>query len=253
MNQSILSSERFKEILETGENVTVEFKTCQNELSNSVFETVCSFSNRFGGYIFLGVKEENGKGGVVGVNPKNIQNLKKNFINVLGNPNKINPSLFLNLEELEIDGKIVLWCYVPVSSEVEFCDNKIFDRNGDADQNITKSVDLVANLFSRKSHAFYERQIFPYVTTEHLRLELIQKAKRLALVKNENHPWKEMDDMEFFKSSGLYEKNLITGEKGFNLAAFCFLEKIQRFKMFFLRTGLMRFFGMKIKTDMMTG
>ena len=110
MNQSILSSERFKEILETGENVTVEFKTCQNELSNSVFETVCSFSNRFGGYIFLGVKEENGKGGVVGVNPKNIQNLKKNFINVLGNPNKINPSLFLNLEELEIDGKIVLWC-----------------------------------------------------------------------------------------------------------------------------------------------
>lgn len=219
MNQSILSSERFKEILETGENVTVEFKTCQNELSNSVFETVCSFSNRFGGYIFLGVKEENGKGGVIGVNPKNIQNLKKNFINVLGNPNKINPSLFLNLEELEIDGKIVLWCYVPVSSEVEFCDNKIFDRNGDADQNITKSVDLVANLFSRKSHAFYERQIFPYVTTEHLRLELIQKAKRLALVKNENHPWKEMDDMEFFKSSGLYEKNLITGEKGFNLAA----------------------------------
>lgn len=219
MNESILSVEKFKKILETGENATIEFKSCQNELNNSVFETVCSFSNRFGGYIFLGVEEENGRGKVIGVNPKNIQTLKKNFINVLGNQNKINPTLFLNLEELEIDGKIVLFCYVPVSSEVEFCDNKIFDRNGDADQNITKSVDLVANLFSRKSHTFYERQIFPYVTTEHLRLDLIQKAKKLALVKNENHPWKEMDDMEFFKSAGLYEENLITGEKGFNLAA----------------------------------
>ena len=61
--------EKFKKILETGENATIEFKSCQNELNNSVFETVCSFSNRFGGYIFLGVEEENDRGKVIGVNP----------------------------------------------------------------------------------------------------------------------------------------------------------------------------------------
>ncbi len=102
---------------------------------------------------------------------------------MLNNPNKISPALFLNLEEFNYDGKLILWTYIPVNSEVELCDNKIFDRNGDADQNITKSVDLVANLFNRKSRTFFERQIFPYVTTKHLRLDLIPVVKKLALIK----------------------------------------------------------------------
>ncbi len=157
MNDDVLTRERIDSLLANGENFTVEFKQCRNELNNSVFETVCSFSNRYGGYLFLGV-EDSGK--VIGVNPNAVQSIKKNFINVLNNPNKITPSLFLNLEEFDYDGKIILWSYVPVNSEVEFCDNKIFDRNGDSDQNITKSVDLVANLFNRKSHTFFERQIF---------------------------------------------------------------------------------------------
>lgn len=216
MEKLILTRELFDGLLKDGENFTVEFKTCKNELNNSVFETVCSFSNRYGGFIFLGVEDS---GNVVGVNKNAVSSMKKNFINILNNPNKISPSLFLNLEEFDYDGKTVLWCYVPVNSVVESCDNKIFDRNGDSDQNITKSVDLVANLYHRKSHAFYERQIFPYVTTEHLRLDLISVAKSLALLKNENHPWKNLDYMEFFKSAGLYEENLLTGQKGFNLAA----------------------------------
>lgn len=219
MDNDVLSLEKFRKILKNGEGVSIEFKSCKNELSKSVFETVCSFSNRFGGFIFLGVEEKDGVAKVTGVNPKSKEDIKRNFINVLNNPNKISPSLFLNLEELKVGKKIVLWCYVPVSSEVEFCDGKIFDRNGDADQNITKSVDLVANLFNRKSRTFFERQIFPYVKLKHLRLDLIKKAKQLALVKNESHVWKNLDNMEFFKSAGLYEENLLTGEKGFNLAA----------------------------------
>ena len=213
---NILTEEKLKRLLESGENFTVEYKTCRNGLSSSLFETVCSFSNRYGGFILLGV-EDNGK--VVGVEKNSVEKIKKDFINTLNNPTKIRPSLFLNLEEAEYNGKTILWVYVPVNSEVQYCDNKIFDRNGDADQNITKSVDLVANLFNRKSHTFYEKQLFPYVTTKHLRLDLIPEIKRLALLKNGQHPWKNMDAMELFKSAGLYDENLLTGQKGFNLAA----------------------------------
>ena len=217
MNRNdILTTEKLKQLLECGENFTVEYKTCRNELSNSVFETVCSFSNRYGGFILLGV-DDNGK--VAGVEKNAITKIKKDFINTLNNPNKIRPSLFLSLEEAEYDGKTILWVYVPVNSEVQYCDNKIFDRNGDADQNITKSVDLVANLFNRKSHTFYERQVFPYVTPRHLRMDLVPVIKKMALLKNGQHPWKHMDPMELFKSAGLYEENLLTGQKGFNLAA----------------------------------
>lgn len=128
-----MTREKLDEMLQGGEGFTVEYKECVNGLNNSVFETVCSFSNRYGGYILLGVQEVEHKGVVIGVNPKCVTDMRKNFVNMLNNPQKIHPSLYLNLEAMDYDGKTVLWVYVPVSSQIEFCDKKIFDRNEDTD------------------------------------------------------------------------------------------------------------------------
>lgn len=218
-----MTQEKLKELLDSGEGFTIEYKECVNGLNDSVFETVCSFSNRYGGHILLGVTEEehDGRktGRVIGVNPNSVQNIKKNFITVLNNPNKINPSLYLNLEEIQYEGMIVLWVYIPASSQVEFCGKEIYDRNGDADQVITKSIDLVFNLYSRKSGTYRERKLFPYVTEEHLCMDLLPVVRQMALNRDKNHPWKSMNDMELFRSSGLYEEDFVTGQKGFNLAA----------------------------------
>jgi ATP-dependent DNA helicase RecG len=62
-------------LLSQGEGLTLEFKECKTSLGNSVFETVCSFSNRYGGYIFLGV---NDKGAIQGVEPSFGLNLTHN-------------------------------------------------------------------------------------------------------------------------------------------------------------------------------
>ena len=220
-----MTEEKIRQLLDEGEGFTVEYKECVNELNNSVFETVASFSNRYGGYMLLGVQEINHKGIVIGVNRNAAPSLKKNFINILNNPNKIVPSLFLTLEEFEIDGKLILWVYIPISSQVEFCDKAIWDRNGDADQDITNSVDLVANLYSRKSAAYHERKIFPYATTEHLRMDLLPRVRTMATTKRPDHPWKDMDDITLLRNAGLYEENILTGEKGFNLAAILLLGK----------------------------
>ena len=214
-----MTEEKIKKLIDEGEGFTVEYKECVNSLNDSVFETVASFSNRYGGYILLGVKEIDNKGVVIGVNRNAAASMKKNFINMLNNPDRMVPSLYLTLEEIEIDGNLILWVYVPISSQVEFCDKKIWDRNGDADQDITKSVDLVANLYSRKSAAYHERKIFPYVTTEHLHMEMLPRIRNMAISKKPDHPWKDMDDMELLRNAGLYEENLLTGEKGYNLAA----------------------------------
>ena len=128
-----------------GEYLERSYKECVNSLNDSVFETVASFSNRYGGHILLGVREVENKGVVIGVNPKAADAMKKNFVNLLNDPQKIVPSLYLNLEEFYLDGLLILWVYVPVSSQVEFCSKRVYDRNGDADQDITHSVDLAAN------------------------------------------------------------------------------------------------------------
>ena len=220
-----MTEEKIRKLLAEGEGFTVEYKECTNALNDSVFETVASFSNRYGGYIILGVKEENNHGVITGINRNAASSIKKNFINMLNNPNKISPSLYLTLDEIEIDEKLLLWVYVPVSSQIEICDKKIYDRNGDADQDITGSVDLVENLYTRKSSTYHERKIFPYATVDHLRMDLLQRVRNMAVTRRPDHPWKDMNDMELLRNAGLYEDNILTGEKGFNLAAILLLGK----------------------------
>ena len=42
-------------LIEGGENIQVEFKKSTTEITKDVYDTVCSFSNRDGGTIVLGV------------------------------------------------------------------------------------------------------------------------------------------------------------------------------------------------------
>lgn len=211
-----MTLEQLRQLLSEGEGLTVEYKKCADGLSNSVFETVCSFSNRYGGYILLGVDDD---GSVLGVNRNLIIAMKKNFVNMLNNPQKISPTLFLSLDEIEIDGKPVLYTYVPVSSQVELCSGKVYDRTEDADIDISKSTDMVANLYMRKSATYTEREVFPYVTEKELRLDLMPRVRLMALSHYPEHPWGKMSDIEILKSAGLHEKEWRTGKEGFNLAA----------------------------------
>ena len=172
---------------------------------------------------------------------------------MLNNPDKISPSLYLNLEEITIDGKLVLWVYIPMSSQVEFCNKKIFDRNGDSDQDITKSSDLVANLYNRKSSTYHEREIFPYVTTDHLNMELLTKVRQMAVNRNPNHPWKDMDDMALMRNAVFMRRTSLLEKKALTWLQSFFLEKMKSSHLCVLVIELMLFTGRKIWIDMMTG
>lgn len=63
-------SSRFEELIAQGEGISVEFKECKDSLPKSIFETICSFLNRFGGDIFLGVADD---GTILGIDKKNLK------------------------------------------------------------------------------------------------------------------------------------------------------------------------------------
>jgi ATP-dependent DNA helicase RecG len=210
-----MTPDYIRKLLAEGERLTIEYKECKDSLNNSVWETVCSFSNRYGGHLILGADDD---GAVLGVNCNAAPSMKKNFANMLNNPQKTSPALFLNLEEVILDGKLLLYVYVPVSSQIQSCSGRIYDRNEDGDFDITNSADLVAQLSLRKSKQFTEREIFPYAALDDLRLDLISRVKKMAVGHIPDHPWKDMEPMELFRSAGLYEDDKRTGKKGFNLA-----------------------------------
>ena len=84
-----------KNIINNGENTTVEFKEARNNLPRSLFETICSMLNRNGGHIFLGIDD---LGNTVGVDESGVKNMKKNFANLCNNPEKIFPTVHLEIK-----------------------------------------------------------------------------------------------------------------------------------------------------------
>lgn len=70
-------------VFDIGETRGVEFKRCGNGIESDVYESVCSFLNRFGGDIYMGVLDD---GTVVGVPEKAASDMIRNFIKVVSNP-----------------------------------------------------------------------------------------------------------------------------------------------------------------------
>ena len=77
----------------------------------------------------------------------------------MNNPQKISPTFYLSVEEVEIDGKAVLYIFVPESSQVHRCNGKIFDRNEDGDMDITDNTNLVSEVYIRKQGTYAENRI----------------------------------------------------------------------------------------------
>ena len=209
--------DKLKQLIRDGEGLAVGFKPCESELANSVYETVSAFSNRYGGHILLGVEDN---GDITGVKPEAIAKIKKDFVNSLNNPQRFAPTLFIALEETEIYGKTILWCFVPPNSQVVMFSGRIYDRAEDGDMDITRNSEMVAQLHRRKASDYSERKIFPYAKDEDFDFaRLIPKVRRLATNRLPDHPWTSMTDMELLRSTGLHQEDRETGKSGYNLAA----------------------------------
>ena len=200
----------------------VEFKRCGNQIKNDVYETVCSFLNRFGGDIFLGVQDN---GAVLGISPKQAPDLIKNFIKSISNPELFTPTAYLVPEIEQYEGKTIIHIHVPPSSEVHRFKRVIYDRVDDSDVQVT-STGQIAQMYIRKQNIFTEKKIYPYVHTEDLRTDLLPKLRQMAMnTRGGEHPWIAMSDQELFRSARLYTVDRITGAEGFNLAAVMLLGK----------------------------
>lgn len=204
-----------QKIIRKGESITVEFKEAKKKLPSSLFESICSMLNRSGGHIFLGVKDN---GEIIGVYKDYLKEMEKDFVIQCNNPEKLFPTAHLDIKEYIYKEKYILHIYVYESSDVHRTANKIYDRKLEGDFDISNNTMLISNLYIRKSSTYIENKIFPYATFNDLRIDLIEKARIMASNRTSNHPWAKMKDLEMLRSAGLYEKNLQTGEEGFNLA-----------------------------------
>ena len=202
-------------LIKTGESTTIEYKEAKKSLPSSLFESICSMLNRNGGHIFLGVKDDSE---VIGVYKDYTKTMKKEFVDLCNNPEKIFPTVHLDIKEYLYEEKHILYIYVHESSDVHKTVNKIYDRNEDGDFDITNNTTQISNLYIRKRSTYIENKIYPFATMDDLRVDLIEETRKMASNRTSNHPWSKMSNEEMLRSAGLYERNLETGKEGFNLA-----------------------------------
>lgn len=96
----------------------IEFKKGWNPAK--IYQTICAFANDIdnlgGGYILVGVEEENGiaKRPVIGLSEDSIDHILKDMI---GYNNKIEPFYMPRTSVEEVDGKHILAIWIPSGTE----------------------------------------------------------------------------------------------------------------------------------------
>jgi ATP-dependent DNA helicase RecG len=204
-----------KALIAKGEGIDVEFKACRDQLPKSVYETVCAFLNRHGGTLLLGVRDDRS---IQGIAHDALEQVRKDFVTAINNPQKLTPPTYLSINETELDGKKLLHIYVPESSQVHRCNGRIYDRNEDGDIDITDHTVQVARLYQRKQANYSENRVYPWIQPDQLRGDLIERCRKYVRVNQPQHPWGTLDDLELIKSAQLYQPHAETGEMGVTLA-----------------------------------
>ncbi len=210
----------------------VRVQGSQERAAEILVYSVCAFSNRDGGDIFLGVHDT---GVVFGVDPSSAAKLITNFVTLANNKDKIFPPLYLSAREYlfvsdgsfsgaDKNGKLIqeqageyhiIHIHVPVSPSVIRHKGRIFDRNDDADMDITDLSDRVFQCYARKQSTYYVNRVYPHWSVSDLRADLIDKAREMAIIRKQlfekqRHPWADMDNEELLRTSGL----ILTDEDG---------------------------------------
>ena len=212
-----MTADELKKIIQSGEKIDVEFKQSENDLTKDVYQSVCSFNNRNGGHIVLGVVDKTKE--IRGVNFQKVDKILKDFTTSINNANKLNPPMYLTPEVFEIDGKILVYIWVPEGTQLRRLNGRIWDRTHEGDIDITDNAELVYKMYARKQSTYFVNKVYPRLGLEYLDLDVIRRAKQMALSRVDNHPWANMDEKEILRSTGLILTDPDTGKEGITLAA----------------------------------
>ena len=152
---SMLTANDIKELAHSGEGFNVDFKRSVPSKVRDIAEEVCSFANSAGGYVLIGVDNDNQ---IVGAE---IDNNKRSAIqDAIG---EISPMLHYNMYCVEMDGKDVWVIDVPSGkNKPYFFSGSTYIREGANCQKLT-NVDEIRDAFQRNDRIYFDSIPLPKV------------------------------------------------------------------------------------------
>lgn len=114
---------------------------------------------------------------IIGVNPDKIDKLTKDFTTAINNPNKIFPPMYLTPEVVEIDGKLIIYIYIPEGTQLCRLNGRIMDRTYEGDIDISDNAELVYKMYARKQGTYFVNKVYPNLTLDVMDFNVIKKSK----------------------------------------------------------------------------
>lgn len=198
------AQDKFIALTRKGEDTRIEYKTCTEEISESLYESVCSFLNHSGGQILVGVQND---GTIIGVNPDKVEKLRTDILNCINNPELFLPCPYFTPRIMEVEGKSVMQLDIPCGQYVYRFKGRYWDRNDDADIDVTDQPELLLSIFERKNPHLFEERIVEGLTMEHLDAKTFQYCRNILATIQPSHPWLQMTNEELLISAHLAKKD----------------------------------------------
>ena len=138
----------------------IEFKSAQNDVSKTAYETVSAFANTSGGWLVFGVRQNNGDFEIIGV--IQVDKVQNDFLSALRSPDKISYIIDVKSYLLDEQGRTVMAFFIPEAPRhvkpvfLERTPNKAYIRQGGSDMKCT--ADELARMIRDASDQRYDEQ-----------------------------------------------------------------------------------------------
>jgi ATP-dependent DNA helicase RecG len=192
----------FQDLIRQGEGEQVEFKTSVNEVV--IGKTVCSFLNKSGGAILVGISDSKECIGIEYAEEKAIS-LNKYLIN------NIIPDTLISVSICQFQSREILLIEVPEGSKKPYIysDGSLYYRKNSTTIK-PSSVDIQKIIEQRsKSELHWERQLATYINVNDLDIEELEKT--ISHINERGRSKQEIRDIEsFLQQYGLLQNGNLT-------------------------------------------
>lgn len=211
MEMITVTEEELLKLLDMGEHSELECKLAKGGLPKDVWETYSAFANTKGGIILLGIEETNGSfSPVEGIDVVKLQkafwdhvNSKQVSDNILQNDD-VQPIKINEFNILKITVPRALRQQKPVSvNENPYIGT--YRRNFEGDYRCSKEE--VDNMIAESSNITRDSIVLDKYSFDDLDKDSFKRYRQRFAVRNPSHIWNELDDIDFLRRIGGWDKD----------------------------------------------
>ena len=225
----IMKLTTLEEILSLKESSQVEYKKAKNAFPKDAWKTYSAFANTSGGYLILGLSEDEYKNPVL-TGVKDAEKIISDFCSILANRDKVSLNIINNddIRTSIIEGKTIIIIHI---KEAAITDKPIYLNNSitqtyirlHSQDHIADKQQLSAILRNQSSQLDYE--LLSSYDLSDLDIDSINSYKSMLSKRYPTLNYSEMDNQNFLESIGVYRKNRDTNTMNLTIAGLLFFGK----------------------------